>query len=188
VMSWKKRQCPWGGPDRLPALDLGCGGGAHAMFIAENGFEVTAMDSSREALHQTEKNCLRRGLDDYVRYVEMDYIANPIAWQHYHCPSVTLDWLSLAHAPAEHAERVMREHLFHLQRMGIYIVGLFGKATSPATFEGRPPCPLWTRGGVEGIAQVIVKDAPGCKYRIEEQAYTRNGDLTQIFCLVFSKD
>jgi 2-polyprenyl-3-methyl-5-hydroxy-6-metoxy-1,4-benzoquinol methylase len=44
------------------ALDLGCGGGTEAVHLATQGFEVTALDISNEALAMTRRLAARRGV------------------------------------------------------------------------------------------------------------------------------
>lgn len=46
----------------LKALDIGCGEGASAIFLARNGFEVTAFDLSPYAIQKTTKFADRLGL------------------------------------------------------------------------------------------------------------------------------
>ena len=41
-------------PQGASALDLACGAGRHAVWLAQRGFRVTAVDFSSEALHKTE--------------------------------------------------------------------------------------------------------------------------------------
>lgn len=43
-------------------LDLGCGIGRHSLLFAENGFEVTALDSSESGLRRLEIAAAERGL------------------------------------------------------------------------------------------------------------------------------
>jgi len=51
-------------------LDLGCGMGRSALFLAEKGFEVTAVDFSREAIERLNSECARRGAN--VRIIRQD--------------------------------------------------------------------------------------------------------------------
>jgi SAM-dependent methyltransferase len=44
------------------ALDLGCGTGAHSVFLAENGFSVTAVDISPVAVETTRRRLAAAGL------------------------------------------------------------------------------------------------------------------------------
>jgi SAM-dependent methyltransferase len=55
-------------PARAEALDLACGAGRHAAWLAERGFQVTAMDFSAEALACARERsagirCLQRDLE-----------------------------------------------------------------------------------------------------------------------------
>ncbi len=59
--------------DRLPrgrALDIACGGGRNALFLAAHGYEVEAVDGSPEALRLAGEQARARGLA--VRWTEAD--------------------------------------------------------------------------------------------------------------------
>ena len=57
--------------DDLPrgaVLDVACGGGRNAIFLAERGFDVTAVDVSDEALDRARRRADEAGVDvDFVR-------------------------------------------------------------------------------------------------------------------------
>jgi SAM-dependent methyltransferase len=56
------------------ALDLGCGSGRHAVWLAERGWQVTAVDFSEEALRQALEHARTRGVDvDWVHGDLLDY-------------------------------------------------------------------------------------------------------------------
>ncbi|MFI6499539.1 class I SAM-dependent methyltransferase [Nonomuraea typhae] len=58
---------------RLPpgrAVDLGCGTGANAIFLARHGFEVTGVDFATAALAKARRAAARAGVS--VRFVEDD--------------------------------------------------------------------------------------------------------------------
>ncbi|MEV4895255.1 class I SAM-dependent methyltransferase, partial [Nonomuraea sp. NPDC055795] len=52
------------------AVDLGCGTGANAIFLARHGFEVTGLDFASAALAKARRNAARAGTG--VRFVEDD--------------------------------------------------------------------------------------------------------------------
>ncbi len=59
--------------DRVPrgrALDVACGGGRNALFLAAHGYEVEAVDGSPEALRLAEERAHAQGLA--VRWIEAD--------------------------------------------------------------------------------------------------------------------
>jgi SAM-dependent methyltransferase len=63
--------CAWA--ERLPrgrALDIACGAGRNALFLAEQGYEVDAMDISATALARGEASARERGLR--VNWIESD--------------------------------------------------------------------------------------------------------------------
>ena len=51
------------GRGRVRVLDLGCGGGVHTLFLAEEGFSVVATDLSPVAVATTSRRLAGRGLD-----------------------------------------------------------------------------------------------------------------------------
>ncbi|HEY6908424.1 MAG TPA: methyltransferase domain-containing protein [Myxococcales bacterium] len=49
------------------ALDLACGAGRHALFLAERGWRVLALDASRAGISRLEEEADRRGVAHLVR-------------------------------------------------------------------------------------------------------------------------
>jgi len=54
------------------ALDLACGRGGNALFLAAQGFSVSALDASAEALAQLGREAARRGLVVQTRCVDLE--------------------------------------------------------------------------------------------------------------------
>ncbi len=61
------------------ALDLGCGGGVHTVFLAREGFRVTACDISATGVQTTLDRLHAAGLDAPVTACPMQEIAYPPA-------------------------------------------------------------------------------------------------------------
>jgi SAM-dependent methyltransferase len=59
-------------PDTGRALDLACGRGRHALFLAERGLAVTALDRSAEALAQLRAEATLRKLSIATRQVDLE--------------------------------------------------------------------------------------------------------------------
>jgi SAM-dependent methyltransferase len=57
------------------ACDIGCGEGADAIWLAEQGWEVTALDVSTVALDRTAQHAIERGVDDRVKVGEYDVLS-----------------------------------------------------------------------------------------------------------------
>lgn len=56
-------------------LELGCGTGTNAIYLAKRGFEVTAVELSSNALRQAHDRAIRDGVE--VRFLEGDLLAPP---------------------------------------------------------------------------------------------------------------
>jgi SAM-dependent methyltransferase len=54
------------------ALDVACGFGGNALYLAARGYRVDAVDVSEVALRQVQAEARRRGLDDRIRLVQAD--------------------------------------------------------------------------------------------------------------------
>jgi SAM-dependent methyltransferase len=57
------------------AADIGCGEGADAIWLAEQGWDVTALDVSRVALDRTAQHAIERGVDRRVKVGEYDVLS-----------------------------------------------------------------------------------------------------------------
>jgi 2-polyprenyl-3-methyl-5-hydroxy-6-metoxy-1,4-benzoquinol methylase len=58
------------------ALDVGCGEGADAIWLAEHGWEATAVDVSTVALDRTAVHAIDRGVDDRLEIGMYDVMAD----------------------------------------------------------------------------------------------------------------
>tara|TARA_Y100000780_G_C13683933_1_gene417022 strand:+ start:459 stop:1130 length:672 start_codon:yes stop_codon:yes gene_type:complete len=57
----------------ITVLDLGCGGGNHSVFCAENGAEVIAVDYSTAALKVVEQRAKEKGFNDLISTYQVDF-------------------------------------------------------------------------------------------------------------------
>ncbi len=60
------------------ALDLACGRGANALFLAERGFQVDAADISLKALRVLQWEARQRGADVACIAADLDYFPLPV--------------------------------------------------------------------------------------------------------------
>jgi SAM-dependent methyltransferase len=60
------------------ALDLACGGGRHAMWLAERGWDVTAVDREPGAIHRVHRLCV--DLEDHKFTIEPDAWDLIVCW------------------------------------------------------------------------------------------------------------
>ena len=54
------------------ALDIACGAGRHAVYLAERGWQVTAVDASRVGIEITEQRARLRGLPIDARVADLE--------------------------------------------------------------------------------------------------------------------
>ncbi len=57
------------------AIDLGCGTGANAVWLAQHGFDVTALDLSPLAIHRAEERAAAAGV--HPRFLAADVLTPP---------------------------------------------------------------------------------------------------------------
>ena len=65
------------------ALDLACGAGRHALYLAERGWQVTAVDSSQVAIEILRKRARGRGLSLDARIADLErdeFVIEPDAY------------------------------------------------------------------------------------------------------------
>lgn len=90
------------------ALDLACGGGRHALFLAERGWQVDAVDSSPVGLEILRREATRRG------------VATRIAT---HCADLEADAPAFAIAPA-HYDLILDFYFLHRPLLAAIPAGL----------------------------------------------------------------
>lgn len=54
------------------ALDVACGSGRNAVFLADRGYEVDALDQSIAGLRITRENAIGRGVDEQINLIQAD--------------------------------------------------------------------------------------------------------------------
>lgn len=90
------------------ACDVGCGEGADAIWLAEQGWQVTALDVSVVALERTAQHALDRGVDDRVRVGEHDVLAGHPPPVPRHSDGFDLVSAHFMHVPREYFDDVYR--------------------------------------------------------------------------------
>ncbi|NLF12618.1 MAG: methyltransferase domain-containing protein [Anaerolineaceae bacterium] len=65
------------------ALDVACGFGGNALYLADQGYTVDAVDVSEVALEAASAEAERRGLRDRVRFVQVDLDRWPVPTDRY---------------------------------------------------------------------------------------------------------
>jgi SAM-dependent methyltransferase len=85
-------------------IDLGCGNGNHVVFFAEQGFEVSGLDLSEEAIEIAKAWLKKRNLKADLRTGDIETIPYPD--QSF---DVVLSHAVLDHVPFEKAKKAMKE-------------------------------------------------------------------------------
>ncbi|KAA1419648.1 class I SAM-dependent methyltransferase [Nocardioides humilatus] len=101
------------------ALDVGCGEGADAIWLAEQGWEVTAVDVSRVALDRTAEHAIERKVDHRVRVGEYDVLSG-------HPPR---------HPRRSHGFDLVSAHFMHVPRDDFD--GVYSRLAAAVAPEGR---------------------------------------------------
>ncbi|MGX6608381.1 class I SAM-dependent methyltransferase [Micromonosporaceae bacterium Da 78-11] len=85
------------------ALDVGCGEGADAVWLAQRGWQVTALDVSQVALERAERHAGDAGAQ--VRWLHSGLVAAPIGAGTFDL--VSAQYPALPRTPTDEAERVL---------------------------------------------------------------------------------
>ena len=111
------RPCP-----HPAVLDLGCGAGNHALFCAENGARVTAVDYSEAALATVNQRAQERGLQEAIQTRTADF-------EDFHLPDngfdVVIDRLAVSHVARDFADKVYQTVFDAMSPGGVVLACLF---------------------------------------------------------------
>ncbi|WP_049983437.1 bifunctional 2-polyprenyl-6-hydroxyphenol methylase/3-demethylubiquinol 3-O-methyltransferase UbiG [Halorubrum sp. BV1] len=95
------------------ALDVACGTGRNAVFLAERGYEVDALDQSIEGLRITESNAEERGVDDRVNLIQAD--ATQFEYPEAHYDVVTISFFRVLDRLSDIKRALRPDGLFFYQ-------------------------------------------------------------------------
>ena len=136
--------------------DLGCGVGRHSVFLARQGFSVTASDISSSAIEQTRRRLDRAGTDATLLQIDMrDWPFDD------GCFDAVVAYNVVYHAERDEVESVLAEAHRTLRPGGLLFI-TFKSTLDSQCGEGRELAPLtWAPvSGVErGIAHYYVDEA-----------------------------
>ncbi|HDR3523474.1 class I SAM-dependent methyltransferase (plasmid) [Bacillus cereus] len=116
---WKKSQSEYFGGflktyNKTSILDLGCGRGNESLFFQEQGYDVTSIDLSEEAVNI----CISRGL----KAIQMDFYSLSF-------PDSSFDAIfaqsSIVHVPKNNLDIVLNEVYRCLKQDGLFFLGLY---------------------------------------------------------------
>lgn len=106
-------------------LDLGCGVGRHALYLAEQGFTVSAVDGSETAVNYLSEQCRRRQVEIDVNRAEM--IALP--YENNSLDSVVA-WNVIYHGDRAVVQAAIAEILRVLRPGGCFLGSMLSKRNS----------------------------------------------------------
>lgn len=123
------------------ALDVGCGEGADAIWLAERGWETTGADVSQRGLDKARVHALERGVDDRTTWARVDLVAgDPLpggqdlvtcAFLHLPSPHLEHAYAAVAAATVTGGTFVVVAHHPHDARTGLRNPGLAALLLSP---------------------------------------------------------
>lgn len=116
------------------ALDLGCGSGAEAEYLAKNGFMVDAIDKSETAIKYTKERC--RGLT--VDVVQADFREIQLRPGYY---SMAVAINSLPFVEKEACRALLADIQAAIKPGGVAVLGVFGPEHA---WSKRPDMSFWT--------------------------------------------
>jgi len=99
------------------AVDLGCGFGNYAAWLARQGFEVTGMDFSEKAIEQARKSIAGEELD--CRFITVDLLGDMSEWKSTF--EFAFDWELLHHIFPGYRSRYIDNVHAILKHQGLYL-------------------------------------------------------------------
>ena len=115
----------------LKVLDLGCGGGNHSLFCAENGAQVLAVDYSLSALDTVNRRAAEQGLGERITTAQVDFEDFSLSVSGI---DLVIDRLSVSHAPRHCAKQVYDAVYQMLNPGGVILSNVFSTGHSDKDF------------------------------------------------------
>ena len=122
----------WKELNKQTVLDIGCGRGRHALFLADMGFDVTATDISPEGIEQLQKEAKKRKLDKKIKTIVCDMLELPFKKNSFDC---VLGFHSIFHTDYAGLKKVIKKITGMLKESGqLYIT--FNSKSNPSFRAG----------------------------------------------------
>jgi SAM-dependent methyltransferase len=122
----------WKELKKRTVLDIGCGRGRHALFLADMGFDVTATDISPEGIEQLKREAKRRKLDGKIKTLVSDMLELPFEKNSF---DGVLGFHSVYHTDYAGLKKVMSKITAMLKKSGqLYIT--FNSKSNPSFRAG----------------------------------------------------
>ncbi|UCE68091.1 MAG: class I SAM-dependent methyltransferase [Candidatus Zixiibacteriota bacterium] len=115
------------------AVDLGCGAGNYAVWLAGQGFDVTGMDISKHAVRLAVQLAKEKGVS--CRFVVADLLGD--MREYYECFDFAYDWELLHHISPEDRPAYIQNVCNILRRNGIYFSVCFSVKDPDFGGEGK---------------------------------------------------
>lgn len=134
------------------ALDVACGSGNYSVFLARRGFDVTAVDFSKIALHLAKEKVKKAGLEERVHFVNTDVrrLGKAVGRRRF---GFILDWCLLHHvAPLDFKSYALQFSKL-LKPGGLLLLACFSDADSPNAgikSAGKKGASVWQAVGKMG--------------------------------------
>ncbi len=151
------------------ALDLGCGEGRNAVWLAEQGWQVTAVDFSDVAIEKGRKIAEARGVD-------VDWVVADITGYEPEAHGFDLVLVAYVHLPPEDMERVWR-HASSAVRPGgtLLVIGHHSQNLERGVGGPQHPAVLYTEDDVvPHLEGFVVERAEAVQRPVE-----RDGEIRQ---------
>jgi len=107
------------GPIKGRALDIGCGSGVDSKYLADNGFQVEAVDINETSIEQTKKLCA----DLSVSIFQKDIVQYNIVLETYH---LIIAWNILSFLTKDNSQRIVSSIQDGLVKGGLFVFSFFG--------------------------------------------------------------
>ena len=148
----------WRREGRKSVLDMGCGLGRHSLLFAKNGFDVTAMDISDEALTFLKTKAKKQGLP--VECINANMESMPSPDNSFDC---IFAMHAAGHVDTEGMNRIMDEATRVLKPGGAIFITLCSKETWTFAESGLPKVDantvIKTDGPEQGVPHFFVDKA-----------------------------
>ena len=159
------------------ALDLACGEGRNAIWLAEQGWTVTAVDFSDVAIERARQLAERRSIDvEWLRADLASYVPSEGAFQ-----LVLISYLQL---PGDELRGVLARAAVALAPAGeLMMIGHARRNLSEGIGGPRDPAVLWTPDEIDGALRALGLSVQRCEH-VPRSVDTPDGPREAIDVLV----